>query len=319
MIFSGNNAIKYLAGEVNKPDKAESSHWNKYHSQFKFTGDGFTGLQGFGGYSRPYSGVRKIAHLVLQKPYRKLGESFSDFNEIDSAASRIATKQGRAYDLDLLRQTLTLSFLMKKRETYLSENMNVCVIGDGFASMTCLLLATQFFHNVILVNLSKTLLVDLWYLKLYLGETEFESGVRLISQYHHDDESGMSINKETVESFSVVAIEAKNHKVIRNMPIDLIINIASMQEMDVSVIKSYFNDFRKISNRKKLLFYCCNREEKLLPDGTLIRLSEYPWSKADEVFVDELCPWHQKYYLFKPPFYHSYDGPIRHRFVRLSG
>ena len=265
----------------------------------------------------PPNGFRKTAHLLLQKPYRKLGQSFSDFNEIDSAASRIAKKQGRAYDLDVLRQALTLSFINESKDIF-PGNINVCVIGDGYASMTCLLLASQFSYNIILVNLSKTLLVDLWYLKLWLGETKFESGIRLINQYC-DDESGMSKNKGTVESFSVVAVEAKNHGLIRNMPIDLIINIASMQEMDVSVIKSYFNHFRKIADRRKLLFYCCNREEKILPDGTVIRLSEYPWSKADKVLVDELCPWHQKYYSTKPPFYHSYDGLIRHKFVQLSG
>jgi hypothetical protein len=32
---------------------------------------------------------------------------------------------------------------------------------------------------------------------------------------------------------------------------------------------------------------------------------------------DELCPWHLKYYSTKPPFYHDYDGPIRHRLAQF--
>ena len=56
-----------------------------------------------------------------------------------------------------------------------------CVIGDGFASMTSLLLAIQSAGCVVLVNLTKTLLVDLWYLKLWLGEVDFDTIVKLVS------------------------------------------------------------------------------------------------------------------------------------------
>jgi hypothetical protein len=99
----------------------------------------------------------------------------------------------------------------------------------------------------------------------------------------------------------------------------LAVNIVSMQEMNPPVIAAYFADLRAVAAKSSLLFYCCNREEKFLPDGTVTRFVDYPWHSDDEVMVDELCPWHREYYRFRPPFYRSYDGPIRHRLVALHG
>ena len=67
-----------------------------------------------------------------------------------------------------------------------------------------------------------------------------------------------------------------------------------------------------------LYFYCANRVEKTLPDGTLVRFEEYPWSSHDTVLLNELCPWHQDFYTMRPPFYRPYDGPIMHRIAKLS-
>ena len=96
-----------------------------------------------------------------------MGKCFPSFYHIDREAKSITTKQNRHYDLDVLRQTLSVSLLQKTIPAALTSSSMACVIGDGFASMTSLLLATQSAGCVVLVNLTKTLLVDLWYLKLY--------------------------------------------------------------------------------------------------------------------------------------------------------
>jgi hypothetical protein len=49
-------------------------------------------------------------------------------------------------------------------------------------------------------------------------------------------------------------------------------------------------------------FYCCNREEKTLSDGTITRFKDYPWNSLDNIQIDDLCPWHQQYYIFIPLF-----------------
>lgn len=48
MMYSGQTAIDYLATEVSKDDSSVNFYWQKYHSAFRITGDGFEGLQAFG-------------------------------------------------------------------------------------------------------------------------------------------------------------------------------------------------------------------------------------------------------------------------------
>ncbi len=314
MMYSGQAAIDFLATEISNGDSGESSHWQKYHSEFRFLGNGFEGLKGFGGNQKPYRGLRLLLHRLLQRPFRRMGEAFQKFNAIDSISKKVATCEERASDLDVLRQALTLSYLHERVPNLLTPKTTSCVIGDGFATMTTLLLASSSAGQVILINLTKTLLVDLWYLKLWMGTEVFESSVDLVT-----DES--SLSKALAKSITneaggrAIAIQASNHELLRNCPVDLALNIASMQEMNPPVTAAYFDDLRAISSRRELTFYCCNRDEKTLPDGTVSKFNEYPWQANDRVLADELCPWHQQYYSIRPPFYHSYDGPIRHRLV----
>ena len=95
MIYSGDDAINYLASEVPKKDKGESSHWSKYHSNFQFTGEGFEGLKGFGGNTKPYRGIRKLTHRLVQRRFRRMGDDYPKFAEIDSLAQDIARSEER--------------------------------------------------------------------------------------------------------------------------------------------------------------------------------------------------------------------------------
>ncbi|MFZ5589822.1 MAG: sugar O-methyltransferase [Pseudomonadota bacterium] len=318
-MYSGQTAIDYLGTEVSKDDSGESSHWRKYHSAFRFTGGGFEGLQGFGGSEKPYRGLRFGLHRLLQRRFRRMGAEFPQFTVIDGLANEITTRQRRAYDLDVLRQALTLAFLKNHVPNALFPRATACVIGDGFASMTTLLLASGSASRIVLINLTKTLLVDIWYLKLWMGAEAFESSVDLVT----DGDSlahalAKSATNEAGEGGRVVAIQASDRKLLRNCPVDVALNIASMQEMNPPVIAAYFDDMRAIASQRQLVFYCCNREEKTLPDGTVTRFAAYPWHEGDQILVDELCPWHQQYYALRPPFYRPYDGPIRHRLLTLA-
>jgi putative sugar O-methyltransferase len=316
LIYSGNSSINFLASQVDNLDVAESSHWRKHHQDFKFTGDAFEGLLGFGGRGKR-NVILNTAHRLLQRRFRNQGKYFSSFTQIDRVANQITRKQNRNYDMDVLRQSLTISFL---KET-LSDELNsktTCVIGDGFASMTSLLLGSGTAERVILVNLTKTLLVDLWYLKQSMGEGVFESSVDLV---HDEDGLLTALAKPTTDINGigrVIAIQAEHHNLIRQCPIDLVINVASMQEMDPPVINDYFDDLRELASKRKIYFYCCNREEKILPDGTVTRFYDYPWLETDIIIVDELCPWHQELYNFGLPIYSLYDGPHLHRLTTLS-
>ena len=313
-MHSGQAAIDYLATEVGKTDSATSSHWQKYHSSFRFTGSGFEGLQGFGGYRKPRGKILSAAERLLQSRFRKMGGA--KFPLLDQLAYDITKKQNRAYDLDVLRQALTVSYLYDHADGLLSEKSVGVVVGDGFGSMTSLLLASRSAGRVILVNLTKTLMVYLWFLKLWMGDQVFGMSVDLAT---NPEELSTALGKPADAGFGrVIAIQAMDHQLLRECPPDFGVNIASMQEMDPPVIAAYFDDFRSIAGHKKLMLYCCNREEKSRPDGTITRISDYPWDASDEIFDYELCPWHQQYYSFKAPFLRPYDGPIRHRLAVMT-
>ncbi len=316
MIYSGQHAIDHLASNLNIADPGESSHWNHYHSAFHFSGVGFRGLQGFGGCGSPYKGLRLALHRLLQRRYRRMASAYAEFTMMDRLGYEITAREGRAYDLDMLRQVITLAFLNQTLPNAFSPKASICVIGDGFASMAVLLLAQRAAGRVVLVNLTKTLLVDVWYLKLWMGTDEFESRVHLVT-----DEDGLHRSLSSpieIGEAQVVAIQARHHALLKVCPIDFAFNVASMQEMDPPVIAAYFDDLRAIAARRTVTFYCCNREEKILPDGTITRFAAYPWQEGDRIITDELCPWHQFYYSLTPPFYRPYDGPIRHRLVELA-
>lgn len=320
MYHTGDAAIEFLATRVTEDDPAASSHWRQYHTGFAFTGEGFEGLQGFGGHSRA-TFLRRAWHRVMQWPYRRMGKPFGSFRDLDAIGRTIAARQGRVYDLDMLRQSLSLAFIKEKLGGKPDSTATVCVIGDGFGSMTALLAESGSADTIVLVNLTRTLLVDLWYLRIALGDT-FQERVHLAT-----DEAGISalLAKDAKQNPSVpriIAIQAMDHALIQLFPIDLAINIASMQEMDPEVVFEYFNDLRSASGKtadRELHFYCCNREEKRLPDGTAAIFANYPWCSHDRLIIDGLCPWHEYYYSKNPGFYHRYDGPIRHRLVALEG
>jgi hypothetical protein len=155
-------------------------------------------------------------------------------------------------------------------------------------------------------------------LKLWMGEELFDNAVDLVTS---EEELQLALDKPIITSTGsgrVIAIRATDHELISNCPLDFAVNIASMQEMDPSVISAYFTDLRRSISDQPLHFYCCNRLEKHLPDGTVTRFLEYPWLVDDQTKADELCPWHQQYYSFKPPFFRPYDGPIQHRLTVMA-
>jgi putative sugar O-methyltransferase len=309
MICSGNKAFEYLKKSLEKNDVGESSHWKKYNRNFAYNGKNFTGLEGFGGNTK-YSYLKQILSTILQKKYFMMSKNFKNFTSFLKKARLIAKNQDRIFDLDFLRQAITLSFLEDK----IGKCNSTLVIGDGYASMTSLLIDSNFSSKIILINLNKQLMVDLFFIKKYLGEEKFNSSVALVT---NEDDAILLSNK--TNSFSIIAIQAENHSLVQHFDVDLVLNVVSMGEMNTGTVSEYFYDIRKLCRRNKnLYFYCCNRIEKKFPDGTVTKFSDYPWKKDDLILVDELCPWTQQYYSFIPPFYRNYDGPIIHQLRLMS-
>jgi hypothetical protein len=95
---------------------------------------------------------------------------------------------------------------------------------------------------------------------------------------------------------------------------DLFINIASMQEMNFDQINQYFEIIK--NQELGTYFYCCNRESKELPDGSVINFRDYPWESL-EIELLEYCRWHQEFPMNRPPFKGKFDGPTLHSISRV--
>lgn len=241
----------------------------------------------------------------MQKPYKRPAKNFKGFKKIYSSAKEIAEKQNRALDLDILRQALTVAVCKEKIAAFPNYKIAV-VIGDGYGVLSSLLLLNTG-SKVVSVNLREVLLVDYIYTRGLIADNS-----TVLVQTEADLEKALC-----EESVRLIYIQADQHVLLRSLAIDMVFNIVSMQEMAPFIINEYFDDIRNCKS-KSLYFYCCNRIEKVLPDGTITRFFDYPWQTRDEIIIDELCPWHQYYYTSRPPFYRRFLGPVQHRLVRIN-
>lgn len=302
----GEDALALLARSVEIDEASASSHWRAMHDTFRLAEGTVSGARGFGTYSPGSHRIEAFAHRILQRPWRALGAAYADFDRIDRLADALAARQGRIYDLDMLRQALTLAYLEAQVPATLNGGKTLLVIGDGYGTFAALALAAFPRLKVVTINLVKSLIVDLHF----------------ISRGVPGADVGLATGREGLhaaladDGLRVIALRADDCALLSEVPASLAVNIASMQEMDPPTIARYFQTMRSMA--APVTFYCCNRERKSLPDGTMVAFAEYPWQDEDRVLDDGLCPWHQRYYSARPPFVHRFDGPIRHRLAVLA-
>jgi len=282
-----------------------SSHWEKYgscswveRSNDTFTVSGF----GFGHFVRPKT-LRHIKYFLPSVLARQLLSRYGVSKETKAAGLDLAKRQDRLLLYDEVKQIIIADIL--KKQDIIKKSNTIAVIGDGFGFMACLLrlLAPQ--AKIICVNLGKILFFDL----LYAAKVFPETKMFLI---HNGDDY-----KKVLEQDSIIFMEAEKYEMLLGKQIDLFINIESMQEMDPAIIRTYFDIIRSSTGLR--YFYACNRQEKVLPDGTVVRFDEYPWDlNKDEIIIDERCPFTEKHPISKPPFWAPFDGPNQHRLARMG-
>lgn len=315
MFIEGIECINYLSDQIKLSDNTSSSFWDYYHSDFNFDGKSFTGLKMLGDNHNNTSSIKNRLNTIVDRLFKPLYYKYSSnkkrFKEIDRINYQNSINSNSRNNLSRIRHSLTLDFLLENLGANLSQNSNVCVIGDGYANMSSILIASKTAKKIFLINLNKSLLLDLVTLKNTFPKSEFLNSICLITDK-------TSLKKSLNDKYKIVAISSMNYNLLQFCPIDLVININSMQEIDKHITKNYFDFMRKISVKRNLYFYCCNRESKVLPDGTIISFSEFPWKDSDQIIIDELCPWQKYYHSAHPPFFHRYEGKVRHRLVKLS-
>lgn len=292
-----------------------SSHWQAFsrHFRVRIGDDGavrdLLGY-GFGESDRPSVASRSFAAignwlhvLTLDAPGLRA--------EIPLART-VVRKMGLHFSQDAFRQACTAWFLGRANVGgTIDEPGTILIIGDGHGILSALLHDRFPSARVMLVDLGATLLFQAAYLT-----KAFPSAVHALA-----GEGGTLTRNATFLYCPAEEIER-----FPEGTIDLAINVASMQEMTPAAVAAYFKLLRERNTR---LFYCCNRLEKRLPGGEVLRFMAYPWSPGDEHLVDEPCPWHQWFFgrVGSPrvrlggvpiPLVHRYDGMHWHRLTLLA-
>lgn len=240
-------------------------------------------LVGYNGTPRSLSGVatldppwRNIIHKLFQRKYLLLGKKYPTFSLRLSQSRAVAKKQGRAFDLFMLRQTLAVS--MCEASNVIQPDYHYLIIGDGYGALGSIL--AEAFPNctITFVNIKPVLPMD----KLYF------------SLAHPRREANF--------------IEAEENLILPKA--NLSFDLACMQEINPDVRNMYFQLLKKSVTYS----YSLNRLSKTFPDGTITNFEEYPWGDALIIF-EGLPPWNQDFYSFIPPFRRFFDGPVGHKLV----
>lgn len=248
-----------------------SSHWQKML-------DGFDGKpEHLRGVARLWPRYTERLHRWFQKPYERMGAAFPRLDRFVSAGLAVAKRQRRAFDLEMLRQSLTLAFC--DAHGAMTEDGHYVVIGDGYAALGSILIEAMPNSSVTFINIGPVLSID-----------------REFFERAHPNRHADFIDAIDFETMPKAQLS---------------FDIACMGEINPDIINRYC----QLRAERCLYSYSCNRVEKTFPDGTVTRFRDYGWPPMT-VVVDELCPWHQTFYSFKPPFKRKFDGPFRHKLLR---
>lgn len=309
----------YYSSEIN-PDNANdlSSHW-KYHSQqfnvYLNKEKDYLNLKGIGfGDMTSKNSLHQLLNYLGHCFYLlQLADKKNIFRLIPSALI-ICKKGGFYFSFDCFKQVCSLALIQKYISNGIKKKrLTFLIIGDGHGFLSSLIKHVFPQATIILIDIGKTLLFQAAYCQ------------KIYPQYLHCGVYEMS----NLKAIDFLYCPSEFLEKISSFKIDIVINIASMQEMNTQAIQGYFSFLRTHCNTENL-FYCCNREFKKLIGGEILEFLKYPWDKRDIHLVDELCPWYRYFLSFhnskngpkifgvKIPFVNYFDGPLRHRLTMLS-
>lgn len=282
--------------------KVTSSHWRDFGERTKVTQtrNGFEfNTYGISTHHKK-STLRILKHLPIDFLLSKMLSKNAAEKQTIQGAKLITSHLNIHFDFDHAKHVLIYD-LLDSYGLFNTEHL-ICIIGDGHGFFGTLIRTLCPDARILFINLGRNLLIDAICFSAVFPDID-----PLLFEEPEDC--------QLLDNQSIIFLEAEHFEWMQNLPISLFINVASMGEMDLSIIKRYFKYMRTSTAQPH--FYCSNREEKTLPDGAEIRFVDYPWGEADILF-DELCPWYQQYPSWRPPFWRPFDGPFRHRLVKLK-
>ena len=306
--------------EVDNTDERNSfisSHWEQEGELLSAirTGSGEVMPESISYWGCRWSSLRARGLDVIHRYSHFLGlTNKARVHQLTGVARKLCRRMGLDMTHTVFRQLCTVELV----ERHLSiaaqeERLRFLVIGDGAGVLSGLLKEVFADSSITLVDIGKTLLYQAYHLQ------------RAFPNQRH---SLVGDGIEAVDS-DLIYCSTEDLEKLEDFDFDVCLNVASMQEMNHQTIKRYF-DFMRSHLINNKLFYCCNRESKILVGGEISEFYSYPWDLDDEILVDSECPWHRyavglngpgngpKLIGIPIPFLKFYDGRILHRLAVMS-
>lgn len=295
------------------PVEYASSHWQRYGREtiVERRGDDLV-LRG-SGFGVVYASGRRwqIVHALERLSYRRVIARLNSFASVWRTATDLARDLSFDLTFDVWKQSGALAVLTDHWRAYGLTPKIFTLIGDGYGFLGALIRRCRPGARIYCIDLPKTLVFQ----------------VRTHERAARD--AAMSLlSANGGHQTDTVFVLPGDIELIPDQ-IDCAVNIASMQEMNVTSIASYFAFLRRRSTLRSR-FYCVNRMRKQLPEGEVSAFAEYPWQGDDEVFIDGQCPFYSHFLapytlpngprLFgvRIPYINYFDGIHLHRLARLA-
>jgi len=302
-----------------------SSHWQIYSKASQIAVDNGGNLvylegKGFGGYEQARL-LKRLGDYLCCAIHFLLGDNKRrKFNLSRNALSLIRKIPfGHHYlSYDLFRQIDALATIMQYCHIQKSDRFIVLVIGDGYGFLAALVKNVYPHARIVLVDIGSTLLFQCLYLQVLYPEK--------IHDVVGFDTKGIGDQPDV----DFMYCPAEKLEQLQYGTYRLAINVCSMQEMNKVEVERYFRHLR-VHAGPESLFYCCNRESKVLPDGEEIKFEAFPWLSTDRHLINGYPSTYRfwfsaklrgngpKWYGIRIPFLDGPDGPVRHRLSFLSG
>lgn len=302
-----------------------SSHWQIFgpQSEIRIEKEAIVALRGagFGDCQKKGSGISRLFHVATILSYLAILPNRSNILPWMVHARKVLyslSDLDMFFSYDVFRQCCIGSVL----EPYVAQwrNPNILLIGDGYGILSGLLKIRFPESRLFLVDIFPALLFQAVVLGKSMPEVRQElacpDGLRRNEAVDHSIPTGITF------------CHARDLSHLDENTFHLVINVASMQEMSPDSVRDYFTFIRSHLSAEGL-FYCCNREEKVLPSSEILRFNDYPWEGTDSHLLDEEPLFYR--WFFSPrhtarnlriatlpvPFGRLFDGAMRHRLTRL--
>jgi len=306
---------RYYTSGSERDERFVSSLWAQVSEQFRVVLDDVGHphvLQAFGFGSpgldhRLRFGPRlRSAAIVLSQ--LALTPNRRDVLRLMPAALTVCRRARLRFYFPAFRQVASLALILHHLPARASAPLRIINIGDGYGFLSALIRLVLPDTRLVLVDLGKSLLFQ----AVTCERTHPAATHGVVLPEAAGD------GKEWAEADFIYCPTEYLDEVGR-FTFDIAVNIASMGEMNRRAIERYFRFLRRHMRPHANLFYCYNREVKVMRGGERTAFDEYPWSAHDRHLVDGYSPWRNGVALFPirvPPRIVGVRVPLRNELKR---